>query len=65
VVYGHSHRLVCDQTEVPWILNPGGAGLVRTFGGPSCLILTVGARRWRTEIVRFPPPLKAAREGRD
>jgi putative phosphoesterase len=61
VVYGHSHRLVCDQVEAPWILNPGSAGLTRTFGGPSCLVLTAGARRWTIETVRFPPPVKAAR----
>jgi putative phosphoesterase len=56
VVYGHSHRLVCDQAQVPWILNPGGAGLTRTFGGPSCLLLTVGVRLWQVEVLRFPPP---------
>jgi hypothetical protein len=56
VVYGHSHRLVCDQTKAPWILNPGSAGLTRTFGGPSCLVLTAGVKRWRIETLRFPPP---------
>jgi putative phosphoesterase len=61
VVYGHSHRLVCDQAEMPWILNPGSAGLTRTFGGPSCHVLTTGARRWTIETVRFPPSVKAAR----
>ncbi len=61
VVYGHSHRLVCDQTETPWILNPGSAGLTRTFGGPSCLVLTAGVKRWTIETLRFPPPVKAGR----
>ena len=61
VVYGHSHRLVCDQAEMPWILNPGSAGLTRTFGGPSCQVLTTGARRWTIETVRFPPPVRDAR----
>jgi uncharacterized protein len=61
VVYGHSHRLACDQAQTPWILNPGSAGLTRTFGGPSCQVLTIGARRWAIEAVRFPPPVKNAR----
>lgn len=53
VVYGHSHRLVCDQDDPVWVLNPGAAGCARTFGGPSCLILHAGSRVWRVEILRF------------
>ena len=55
VVYGHTHRLLCDQRERPWVLNPGAAGRARTFGGPSCLILHAELRTWRVEVVRFPP----------
>jgi putative phosphoesterase len=55
VVYGHSHRLVCDTAESPWVLNPGAAGRSRTFGGPSCLVLHAGSREsWRLETHRFP-----------
>ncbi len=47
VIYGHSHRMVCDQSQYPWVLNPGAAGKSRTFGGASCLILTVAKNhRW-------------------
>ena len=53
VVYGHSHRLVCDRDAQPWVLNPGAAGRARTFGGPSCLILLAGPRVWRVEVQRF------------
>lgn len=53
IVYGHSHRLVCDQQESIWVLNPGAAGRARTYGGPSCLILHVGARGWCVETLRF------------
>lgn len=53
VVYGHTHRLVCDCDTVPWVLNPGAAGRARTFGGPSCLTLEVGVRGWRVQTVRF------------
>lgn len=53
IVYGHSHRLVCDQDAPIWVLNPGAAGHARTYGGPSCLILHVATRRWRLETVRF------------
>ena len=55
VVYGHTHRLLCDQREQPWVLNPGAAGRARTFGGPSCLVLHADQRAWRVEIVRFLP----------
>lgn len=55
VVYGHSHRLVCDLDAEPWILNPGAAGRSRTFGGPSCLLLRAGLRVWQVEPRRFSP----------
>ncbi len=55
VVYGHSHRLVCDRSRRPWVLNPGAAGRSRTFGGPSCLILQVRAGRWDVSVLRFTP----------
>lgn len=55
VVYGHSHRLVIDRDADPWVLNPGAAGRARTFGGPSCLLLDAGPRRWRLTPRRFPP----------
>jgi len=53
VAYGHSHRLVCDQSQYPWILNPGAAGRARTYGGPSCLVLHAGSGQWRVEAIRF------------
>jgi putative phosphoesterase len=53
VVYGHSHRLVVDDRETPWILNPGAAGKARTYGGPSCLVLEATTRKWRVEPHRF------------
>lgn len=53
VVYGHTHRLTTDCERLPWILNPGAGGRVRTYGGASCLILHAGKRRWSVETVRF------------
>jgi len=55
VVYGHTHRLLCDQREPPWVLNPGAAGRARTFGGPSCLVLHAHLRTWRVKVMRFAP----------
>ncbi len=55
VVYGHSHRIVCDCIENPWVLNPGAAGRQRTYGGPSCLLLYADAQRWDVEVRRFEP----------
>ena len=53
VVYGHSHRLVIDDNDFPWILNPGAAGRVRTHGGPSCLILTATHKMWQLTVQHF------------
>ncbi len=61
VVYGHSHRLVTDLDAEPWILNPGAAGRERTYGGPSCIVLTVGAPDWTLEICRFEPDRRRSR----
>ncbi|MFA7096285.1 MAG: metallophosphoesterase family protein [Gammaproteobacteria bacterium] len=55
IVYGHSHRLVCDCAQLPWVLNPGAAGRQRTYGGPSCLVLRASARQWDVEARRFDP----------
>ena len=56
IVYGHSHRLTVDTSQRPWVLNPGAAGVARTFGGPSMLILTAGTNAWRVKTVRFELP---------
>lgn len=55
IAYGHSHRLRVDDGERPWVLNPGAAGRVRTFGGPSGLLLHAMTNSWMVEAVRFPP----------
>jgi putative phosphoesterase len=56
IVYGHSHRLAIDQLADPWVINPGAAGLSRTFGGPSCLVLTATRIAWHVESHHFPMP---------
>jgi len=53
IVYGHSHRLVCDFDQIPWVVNPGSAGRARTFGGPSCLVLTASKKKWSVQRLRF------------
>lgn len=55
IVYGHSHRLVCDTEREPWVLNPGASGRSRTFGGPSCLVLHASEARWEIRVQRFRP----------
>lgn len=66
VVYGHSHRLVCDRSAIPWVLNPGAAGRSRTFGGPSCLVLTASSTSWRLRVFRFNgSPRLTSRAGRE
>jgi putative phosphoesterase len=56
VVFGHSHRRVIDRAASPLVLNPGAAGKVRTYGGPSCLLLTARASgRWTVNSRTYPP----------
>lgn len=55
IVYGHSHRLTVDDRTRPWVLNPGAAGRIRTYGGPSCLVLTATGHRWTVTPHRFAP----------
>ncbi|MDX1434801.1 MAG: metallophosphoesterase family protein [Gammaproteobacteria bacterium] len=62
IVYGHSHLQCADREALPWVLNPGAAGRVRTHGGPSCWLLYASPRRWRLERRRFAPA-SAARGG--
>lgn len=51
IVYGHSHQLVCDQSDTPWVLNPGAAGKNHTKGGASCLVVFTSKDKW--EISEF------------
>ncbi len=53
IVYGHSHRLVCDQNEDPWVLNPGAAGETRIQKhGVSCLCIHANSKHWNVEKFR-------------
>ena len=50
IIYGHSHKLVCDQSQQPWILNPGPAGETRIKrNGASCLVIHVNKDNWDIE----------------
>ena len=53
VVYGHTHKMLVDCTDDPWVLNPGAAGRVRNRGGPSCLVLQAGPDAWQVEKIKF------------
>ncbi len=54
VIYGHTHTMLIDDEQSPWVVNPGAAGATRTRGGPSCLILTaVDEGEWDIEMLRF------------
>ena len=52
IVYGHSHLLVCDQGQKPWVLNPGAAGKSRTNGGASCLLVSINDMQWSVSEFR-------------
>ncbi|MEJ2115696.1 MAG: metallophosphoesterase family protein, partial [Gammaproteobacteria bacterium] len=37
IIYGHSHKLVFDQSAAPWVLNPGAAGKTRIQKNGICV----------------------------
>lgn len=53
IVYGHTHRLQCDQSENPWVVNPGSASPTLTKDGPTCLLLKAGKNEWLIEEKKF------------
>lgn len=53
VVYGHTHKMLQDKEQTPWVINPGAAGKTRTRGGPSCLILECKEPDWKITEYRF------------
>ena len=54
VVYGHTHKQVIDQQQMPWVVNPGAAGQIRNGGSSKCLILTTSdTRSWEITPYRF------------
>lgn len=53
IVYGHSHKMVCDQGDSPWVVNPGAAGDTRNHGGPSCILLEASEDEWQLTMRRF------------
>jgi len=54
ITYGHSHRMLIDDSAEPTVVNPGAAGRDRTHGGPSCLLLDATIERWYFTRHRFP-----------
>ena len=52
IIYGHSHLLVCDQEQKPWVINPGPGGYNRTFKGASCLVMHYKDNGWKIEETR-------------
>ena len=38
IIYGHTHRQVCDQSHKPWIINPGASGYTRNVDGGACFM---------------------------
>ncbi|VAW66017.1 phosphoesterase, putative [hydrothermal vent metagenome] len=54
IVYGHTHTMLIDDSQAPWVVNPGAAGATRTRGGPSCLMLTASSEsEWDIQMIRF------------
>ena len=53
IVYGHTHHMVIDEEQEPWVVNPGAAGNSRTYGGSSCLVLQASESRWKLESFKF------------
>ena len=41
IIYGHTHKHICDMKNKPYVLNPGAAGKTRTQGGASCGLINI------------------------
>lgn len=54
VIYGHSHEMICDQSQNPWVLNPGAAGKSKIKMGVSCLLIAANKQEWRVSEYRVP-----------
>ena len=52
IIYGHSHIIVCDQQQKPWVINPGAGGNTRTKGGATCMIFNYQNKNWKIENFR-------------
>ena len=53
VIYGHTHVRVIDDSRLPWVINPGAAGRIRTRGGSSCCVIEVNQQQWSIEEIVF------------
>lgn len=53
VVYGHTHIRTIDDSATPMVVNPGAAGEVRVYDGPSCLRLKVSNDAWEIQEYLF------------
>lgn len=58
----HEHQALTALPQVSPVPLPGAAGRERTFGGPSCMLLTATEHAWDLEIRRFEPSMKRSRE---
>ena len=54
VIYGHTHVQRFDDESLPWLVNPGAAGLTRNKGGASCFQLTIRGDSWSVQSLKFP-----------
>ena len=41
IIYGHTHKHICDMRTKPYVLNPGASGNTRTQGGASCGLINI------------------------
>ncbi len=53
IIYGHTHKQVIDQTQNPWVINPGAAGAVRNHGASKCLVIEANDKQWQITPYTF------------
>lgn len=54
IIYGHTHKQIIDQTQTPWIINPGAAGEIRNYGGAKCIVITIDdLQEWQIDAFNF------------
>ena len=53
VIYGHTHKHIVDTSSMPYIVNPGASGKIRTQGGSSCLLFESIDRTFSIKLKKF------------
>tara|TARA_Y100000816_G_C26087906_1_gene574387 strand:+ start:1276 stop:1791 length:516 start_codon:yes stop_codon:yes gene_type:complete len=54
IIYGHTHYQIFDDSESPWVMNPGASGHTRNMnGGPCFSQIHINNKSWNVKQFCF------------